>query len=175
MVFPNMLRIMTEMHWRVPVDDTTTRIVWVSFTPSADESSVQTGEPPKIVRQPARTDEGGRYLMDTFMSQDAMAVETQGPILDRSRENLGASDRGIVMFRQLLQEQIEAVQSGERPVANVYGSAPEITDLRQWMGGYLPTSCVPDPTFRQSRDFTDIFDDSHVEYEIPANSPVMRG
>ncbi|MFP3616878.1 aromatic ring-hydroxylating dioxygenase subunit alpha, partial [Paraburkholderia sp. SIMBA_050] len=81
-------------------------------------------EAPKIVRQPARTDAAGRYLMDTFMSQDAMAVETQGPIFDRSRENLGASDRGSVMFRQMLQEQIDAVARGERPVANVYGGAP---------------------------------------------------
>lgn len=132
------------------------------------------GEAPKIVRQPARTDEGGRYLMDTFMSQDAMAVETQGRILDRSRENLGASDRGIVMFRQMLQEQIETVQAGGRPMANVYGAAPGITDLRAWMGGYLPMSCAPDPTFRQTRHFTEIFDDSHLEYEIPASSPVMR-
>jgi 5,5'-dehydrodivanillate O-demethylase len=113
--------------------------------------------------------------MNTFMSQDAMAVETQGAIMDRSRENLGASDRGIVMFRQLLREQIEAVARGERPLANVYGTPPEMTDLRQWMGGYLPMSCAPDPTFRQSRGFSDIFDDSHVEYEIPATSPVMRG
>ncbi|ASL48645.1 Phenoxybenzoate dioxygenase subunit alpha [Burkholderia sp. AD24] len=174
MVFPNMLRIMTEMHWRVPVDDATTRIVWVSFTPSADGAVVSSNEAPKIVQQPKRTDAGGRYLMNTFMSQDAMAVETQGPILDRSRENLGASDRGIVMFRQMLQEQIEAVARGERPVANVYGTAPDMTDLRQWMGGYLPMSCQPDPSFRQSREFSDIFDDSHLEYEIPATSPVMR-
>ncbi|MDF3079990.1 aromatic ring-hydroxylating dioxygenase subunit alpha [Burkholderia sola] len=174
MVFPNMLRIMTEMHWRVPVDDTTTRIVWVSFTPNADGAPPPAHEAPKIVRQPARTDAAGRYLMDTFMSQDAMAVETQGPIFDRSRENLGASDRGIVMFRQMLQEQIDAVARGERPVANVYGGAPDVTDLRAWMGGYLPMSCAPDPTFRQQREFGDIFDESHVEYEIPANSPVMR-
>lgn len=175
MVFPNMLRIMTEMHWRVPVDDTTTRIVWVSFTPSADSAAVTSREAPKIVQQPKRTDVAGRYLMDTFMSQDAMAVETQGPILDRSRENLGASDRGVVMFRQMLQEQIEAVARGERPMANVYGTTPEVTDLRQWMGGYLPMSCEPDPTFRQSLEFSDIFDESHLEYEIPATSPVMRG
>ena len=50
MVFPNMLRIMTEMHWRVPVDDTTTRIVWVSFTPSADGQEVLSNEPPRIVQ-----------------------------------------------------------------------------------------------------------------------------
>jgi 5,5'-dehydrodivanillate O-demethylase len=122
MVFPNMLRIMTEMHWRVPVDDTTTRIVWVSFTPSADGQEVLSNEPPRIVQQPKRTDAGGRYLMDTFMSQDAMAVETQGPILDRTQESLGASDRGILMFRQLLKAQIEQVQAGGRPIANVYDS-----------------------------------------------------
>jgi 5,5'-dehydrodivanillate O-demethylase len=108
------------------------------------------------------------------MSQDAMAVETQGPILDRSRENLGVSDRGIVMLRHMLLEQIDAVRSGGRPLANVYGSAPEITDLRQWMGGYLPMSCLSDPTFQQSLHFSDIFDESHQEYEIPSNSPVMR-
>ena len=175
MVFPNMLRIMTEMHWRVPVDDTTTRIVWVSFTPSSDGKPMTNAAAPKIVTQPKRTDPAGRYLMDTFMSQDAMAVETQGPILDRSQENLGASDRGIVMFRQMLLEQIEAVRAGERPIANVYADAPEATDLRQWMGGYLPMSCQPDPSFRQTREFADIFDESHLEYEIPSNSPVMRG
>lgn len=40
-------------------------------------------------------------------------------------------------------------------------------------GGYLPMSCEPDPTFRQNREFSDIFDDSHLEYEIPATSPAM--
>lgn len=42
-------------------------------------------------------------------------------------------------------------------------------------GDYLPMSCEPDPTFRQSREFFDIFDDSHLEYEIPATSPAMSG
>ncbi|CCD29059.1 Rieske (2Fe-2S) domain protein [Candidatus Glomeribacter gigasporarum BEG34] len=174
MVFPNMLRIMTEMHWRVPIDDTTTRIVWVSFTPSTDGKPMLANEEPKIVQQPKRKDETDRYLMDTFMSQDAMAVETQGLILDRSKENLGVSDRGVVMLRQMLLEQIKVVQAGGRPIANVYGAEPEMTDLRQWMGGYLPMSCQPDPTFHQTREFKDIFDDTHKEYEIPASSSVMR-
>lgn len=175
MVFPNMLRILTEMHWRVPVDDTTTRIVWVSFTPSADEMNVETDEPPKIIRQPKRVDDSGRYRMDTFMSQDAMAVETQGAILDRTRENLGASDRGILMYRQLLRSQIQLVQAGGRPMANVYGEAPEITDLRRWMGGYMPMSCQPDPSFRQTSAWDDVFDHTHQEYEIPMSSPVRGG
>ena len=126
------------------------------------------------MRQPKRTDEDGRYLMDTFMSQDAMAVETQGPILDRSREMLVASDRGIVMYRKMLREQIERVRSGGNPIANIYDSEPEMTDLRRWMGGYLPMSCAPDPTFRQTAQWDDVFDQGHIEYEIPEHSPVMK-
>lgn len=174
MVFPNMLRILTEMHWRVPVDDVTTRIFWVSFTPSEDGKEIQDSETPKIVRQPKRTDESGRFLMDTFMSQDAMAVETQGPVLDRTKELLGASDRGIMMFRDMLKEQIETVQAGGNPIANVYGDAPNMVDLRHWMGGYLPMSCAPDPTFQQTAEWNDIFNDAHIEYEIPESSPVLR-
>ena len=78
------------------------------------------------------------------------------------------------MLRQMLLEQIKVVQAGGRPIANVYGTEPEITDLRQWMGGYLPMSCAPDPTFRQTRAFADIFGDTHKAYEIPARSPAMR-
>jgi len=174
MVFPNMLRIMTEMHWRVPIDDVTTRIIWVSFTPSTDGKEIRSDEAPKIIYQPKRTDGAGRYLMDTFMSQDAMVVETQGAILDRTREVLGASDRGILLYREILKEQIEQVQSGKRPIANVYGDPVEVTDLRRWMGGYLPMSCAPDPTFRQISEWDDVFDQRHQEYEVPESSPVMR-
>lgn len=174
MVFPNMLRILTEMHWRVPVDDTTTRIFWVSFLPSESFADNQAELPPTIITQPSRMDDKGRYTMDTFMSQDAMVVETQGTILDRTNELLGASDRGVVMFRKLLKEQIEIVQAGGRPIANIYGDCPKVTDLRQWMGGYLPMSCQPDPSFVQKKAFEDIFDHTHEEYEIPASSPVAR-
>src|SRR5260364_37873 len=107
-------------------------------------------------------------------AKDRATDEAQGLILDRSKENLGVSDRGVVMLRQMLLEQIKVVQAGGRPIANVYGAEPEMTDLRQWMGGYLPMSCQPDPTFHQTREFKDIFDDTHKEYEIPASSSVMR-
>ncbi len=167
MVFPNMLRILTEMHWRVPVDDTTTRIFWLSFTPTDSAMPHKANEGPQIIRQPKRTDWNGRYHMDTFMSRDAMVVETQGALLDRSHERLGASDRGIVMFRKLLQEQIAIVQAGGRPFANIYEPGVQMIDLRQWMGGYLPMSCKPDPTFHQTKDFSEVFDDTHEEYEVP--------
>jgi nitrite reductase/ring-hydroxylating ferredoxin subunit len=46
---------------------------------------------------------------------DYDAVVSQGPIAIHSRENLVATDRGVVMFRRLLREGIRTVQRGEDP------------------------------------------------------------
>ena len=51
----------------------------------------------------------------TFYGQDRVVWETQGSVFDRSTETLGASDRGIVMFRRMLEEQIERVERGQEP------------------------------------------------------------
>ncbi len=40
-------------------------------------------------------------------------------IFDRSLEVLGASDKGIVMYRRMLAEQIERVERGEDPTIAV--------------------------------------------------------
>jgi 5,5'-dehydrodivanillate O-demethylase len=45
-----------------------------------------------------------------------MAWETQGPITDRTQEHIGVGDRGIVLFRKLLKEQIEIVRNGGEPM-----------------------------------------------------------
>ena len=38
-----------------------------------------------------------------------------GPIVDRSKEHLGGTDKAIVVLRQLLREGIDAVECGEQP------------------------------------------------------------
>jgi 5,5'-dehydrodivanillate O-demethylase len=48
-----------------------------------------------------------------------MAWETQGPILDRTRERLAGSDRGVVMYREMLAREIKKVQQGVDPM-NVF-------------------------------------------------------
>jgi phthalate 4,5-dioxygenase oxygenase subunit len=50
----------------------------------------------------------GRY----FAAQDAFAIESQGPIQDRTREYLGSSDMVIVSIRRTLLKAIEQVQAG---------------------------------------------------------------
>ncbi len=173
LIFPNMLRILTEMHWRVPIDDEVTRIIWVSFTPNDLSNNYEKNLYPEIKLQPKAKNTDGGYFMDTFMSQDAMAVETQGIIADRTKEKLGASDKGIVMFRKMLQEQIEIVENKGNPIANIYDKPVDMIDLRHWMGGYLPMSCAPDPTFVQCKEFNEIFNELHKECEIPLSSCVM--
>src|SRR5205823_146232 len=133
----------TEMHWRVPLDDEHTRIIWVSFDPSEPDE----GRAPNVVQQPPRTNSVGEYTMDTFPSQDGMAFETPGPIFDRATEHLGESDRGIIMFRQMLEDQIDLVASGGDPMALAQHSrADEVVDLRAWIGGDVATTSQWDDT-----------------------------
>lgn len=46
---------------------------------------------------------------------DYEAQVSQRPIAIHALEHLGASDRGVIMFRKLLREQIRAVQQGKDP------------------------------------------------------------
>ncbi len=46
---------------------------------------------------------------------DQWAVESMGPIQDRTREHLGQSDKAIVQYRRLLRQEIEKVAGGEQP------------------------------------------------------------
>jgi 5,5'-dehydrodivanillate O-demethylase len=45
-----------------------------------------------------------------------MAWETQGAIPDRTKEHLSYSDRGVVLLRKLIDEQITRVEQGEDPM-----------------------------------------------------------
>jgi len=99
---------------RVPLDDTHTQVYRVNFIPSNIDRSPIDEDPPYEYR-PLKSPEG-EYYMDVVSAQDSMAWETQGPITDRTQEHLGAGDRGIVMFRRLLKEQIEIVKNGGDPM-----------------------------------------------------------
>ena len=57
--------------------------------------------------------------MKTIPDQDGMAWETQGLMADRTKEHLVSSDKGLVMFRQMLRLQIEAVKKGQDPMGVV--------------------------------------------------------
>ena len=63
--------------------------------------------------------EDGTYALDVISVQDNLVFETQGAIANRTVERLGDSDRGILMHRQLLRQQMDIVEDGGEPM-NVF-------------------------------------------------------
>jgi LigXa C-terminal domain like len=54
---------------------------------------------------------------------------TQGPIAKRELERLGESDKGIILYRRLLQEQLAIVEQGGDPM-NVFRDPQQNTSLQ---------------------------------------------
>jgi 5,5'-dehydrodivanillate O-demethylase len=115
LIFPNLLRIpegpVEALHFRVPIDDAHTRVIWVGLLPGPKPTD--TTVPYEYV--PMQLTEDGDIQLDTFYRQDQAVWETQGVIFDRTQEHLGKSDGGIVLYRRMLAEQIDRVEQGKEP------------------------------------------------------------
>jgi phthalate 4,5-dioxygenase oxygenase subunit len=70
--------------------------------------------------------------------------ESMGPIVDRSRENLGPADKAVVATRKLLLEAMETVERGGDPpgVGNSYYEARAaelvVSKADNWRSALLP-------------------------------------
>ena len=125
LVFPVTLRVGAHLQHRfqirVPVDDTHTDHYWYScYRPAPGRRAPEQTEVP-LYEVPWR-DERGEFRVDFVDGQDVMTWVTQGPIADRTREQLAPSDTGLVMFRKLLLEQMERVAQGLDPLGVVRDS-----------------------------------------------------
>jgi 5,5'-dehydrodivanillate O-demethylase len=70
-------------------------------------------------------DKDGKFTaLQSVTGQDVMAWVSQGPITDRSKERLGDTDRGVILFRQLLFQQIKRMKAGEDPI-NIFRDPAE--------------------------------------------------
>jgi 5,5'-dehydrodivanillate O-demethylase oxygenase subunit len=140
-LLPGTAMVMAGEGWmqfqiRVPQDDTHCVIYWYNGrlrTP---------GAPPRpdvpIWDNPWET-EDGRFIVDSLNGQDMLAMISQGPISPRETERLGSSDKGVILWRTLLNEQIERVQRGEDPLGVVRDPArnePWIELPREQMVGF---------------------------------------
>ena len=114
--FPNILRIGVNMQFRVPVDDTHTLhfvLNWRRLKEGQETNDVVPFETGIVY------DEDGRLKRDHVLGQDMTAWVIQGPICDRTTERLGVTDVGIIMFRRMLEEQMNIVADGGDPL-NTY-------------------------------------------------------
>ncbi len=116
-LFPNILSVgepaYPQFQIRVPMDDTNTYHVWYRCKASDEVQS-----PHDIpVLDYAYKESNGRLVVETVSGQDMMVWVTQGPISDRTTERLGTTDQGIILYRNLLEENVRKVEQGEDPLA----------------------------------------------------------
>jgi 5,5'-dehydrodivanillate O-demethylase len=84
------------------------------------------GAPPKAGQEVPTTvpvrhlelpyDELGRVAWSDIPLQDEAAWVAQGPLSERTGEHLVTSDKGVILYHQLLLENAEKVQRGEDPM-----------------------------------------------------------
>jgi 5,5'-dehydrodivanillate O-demethylase oxygenase subunit len=121
-LFPNILAVgdarVPEFQIRVPMDDTHTYHVWYWTRPRPAGAGPQ--DPHTIeVAENSYMHANGRLIVETINGQDMMAWVTQGAISDRTTERLGTSDQGVILYRNVLDEQIKRVERGEDPMGVV--------------------------------------------------------
>jgi len=114
--------------YRVPVDDVSTSLYFVRFTPGEKRML------PVSVRQ----EKLGEYKhLDSDWwgidnsDQDRMAIEQQGIIADRVNEHLSASDGGIILMRRMMREALAAIAQGQDPLCVIRDPAKQQVDFGQ--------------------------------------------
>jgi 5,5'-dehydrodivanillate O-demethylase len=119
LVFPYTLRQgganRSEFHIRVPLDDTHTWHLWYICYDFGAEVELRSQDPVPYTEVPVYGPDGD-FLVDYTEGQDIMTWVTQGEIADRSVEKLAESDKGLILYRRLLQEQMEKVAEGVDPM-----------------------------------------------------------
>ncbi len=124
----------TISQWHVPVDDTGTYwyAIFTSFGAPVDkdtmrEQRLKTYPAPDYRPVHGRHDDWGfdadEQRSKTFTGMgfdinihDQWACESQGRIADRTRENLGTTDKGVVLYRRILLDSIKKNEAGEKPL-----------------------------------------------------------
>jgi 5,5'-dehydrodivanillate O-demethylase len=111
MLFPNVVAG-GMLQYDVPIDDTHTVNWHYRIRERRSDEEPQASVPAYNV---PLYHEDGRMVVETVGGQDRSAWIQQGPVTPRDLENLSRSDRGIVMYRKWLAENIERVANGEDP------------------------------------------------------------
>jgi len=128
-LFPNILAVgsgggnLWKVHtyqMRVPMDDEQTLHYWyMAYEPPPNGAVPRTLlERVPLYDFPYR-DERGEFRLNVVDAQDIMAWITQGRIAQRDLEKLGTTDRGVVLYRKMLQRELAKVARGEDPM-NVF-------------------------------------------------------
>jgi 5,5'-dehydrodivanillate O-demethylase len=113
-LWPNAFYLGEHFEWRVPIDDENTlHVLWkFSHVPKEREPYVQQRIP---TWYGPTHDANGQWITSHVVNQDFLAWCGQGRIADRTKEMLGASDRGVVMLRKHYFQELQRMAAGEEP------------------------------------------------------------
>ena len=131
MLFPNILwvgsRAQTTTPWRVPVDGENTLHISCYVYRAAPGTTAPKQEMAAYRNVPLYEPDG-RFIVNITFNQDYMAWMTQGRIADRTKEVLGQSDVGIIMFREQPRQRWRVLADGGDPM-NVFRTAEEASPV----------------------------------------------
>ena len=118
-LFPNILfvgdGVKCNFQYRTPVDDTTTlHITWFFYKAAPGTNLPKQEKVPHFIVP--LYNQNGTLIPDLVNHQDFVAWITQGPNADRVLEKLGESDRGVIMLRKQLMDQMKIVEDGGDPM-----------------------------------------------------------
>ena len=161
-LFPNVLQVgapeRITMQFRVPVDDENTLHISIYIFRAAAGTVVPRQDPVPYYYNPLVGDDG-RFITNVTFNQDYMAWVTQGRVARRELEKLGESDKGIIMFRKMLNEQMDIVEDDGDPMNVFRGGVGEpirlpVEPSRGFVNG-VPSKYVPQEA-GPSRAHTDV-------------------
>lgn len=135
-----------HFEWRVPVDDENTLSVGWFIDPVPGGEPFEQERIPHW-RSPAVDERTGRWITSHIMNQDFTAWAGQGIVSDRWNEHLGESDRGVILMRKRLMDDLAVVGDGgdpkgvlRDPARNVKTPLPRI---RAEIGQFAPSTYPP--------------------------------
>jgi phthalate 4,5-dioxygenase len=121
-----------QVDWHVPIDDTHHWKYTMAFRRSAPPMDKELKDRREVLTKDYRRlrNASNRYLQDRnemtretfsglgkhFLIHDAWAVESQGPIQDRTKEHLSQTDKAILAARKLILKAIRDVEDGRDPM-----------------------------------------------------------
>jgi 5,5'-dehydrodivanillate O-demethylase len=100
---------------RIPIDDTHTMHTVYFGRPYKEGEAPQEVVP--VTRSEVQYDHFGLVVGSGILQQDEMVWTGQGPISDRTVEHLATSDKGIILYHNMLLENVAKVERGEDPMA----------------------------------------------------------
>lgn len=121
-----------EVAWLVPIDDTN----------HCSYGVAKVREPGLYTRRSRHADHNGKLWNEMTEEEhqrypdDYEAQGGQGPITFHSEEHLTSSDKGVIMLRKLLTQQIRAVAAGKDPIGHTTDESRALVTVKA--GNFLP-------------------------------------